>query len=105
MEVLICKDRLRFIIRDSSLMPYTNSIILILVRDHQLILHSGGFSLSMGVVQNCDHTMSLVEYNKGERCKNSASDEDPSFNEDSIDGHNENSKGRRIDVAPREMDR
>lgn len=54
-----------------------------------------GFSLSMGVVQNCDHTMSLVEYNKGERCKNSASDEEPSFTEDGIDGHNENSKGKK----------
>lgn len=54
-----------------------------------------GFSLSMAALQNCDHTMSMVDYNKGERCKNSPSDDEPSFTEDGVDGHNETSKGKK----------
>ncbi|XP_020246223.1 uncharacterized protein LOC109824110 [Asparagus officinalis] len=42
-------------------------------------------------------TLPMMDYSKGDRCKNSASDEDePSFStEDGINGHNECGKGKR----------
>ncbi|KAB1220852.1 hypothetical protein CJ030_MR3G023980 [Morella rubra] len=55
-----------------------------------------GFPLTMGSIQNCDQTISVADFNKGERCKNSASDEDePSFTEDGADGHNEGNRGKK----------
>lgn len=55
-----------------------------------------GFPLMMGTLHNCDQTMSMVDYNKGERSKNSGSEEDePSFTEEGIDGHNEVSRGKK----------
>lgn len=55
-----------------------------------------GFPLTMGTLHNCEQTMSMVDYNKGERSKNSASEEDePSFTEDGMDGHNEASRGKK----------
>ncbi|PON83049.1 sequence-specific DNA binding transcription factor [Trema orientale] len=55
-----------------------------------------GFPLTMGTLHNCGQTMSMVDYNKGERSKNSASEEDePSFTEEGVDGHNEVSKGKK----------
>lgn len=39
-----------------------------------------GFLLSMGTSQNCDQTISVTDFNKGDRSKSSASEEDePSF--------------------------
>ncbi|OMO55261.1 putative transcription factor [Corchorus capsularis] len=50
----------------------------------------------MGTMQNCDQTISMTDYNKGERGKSSVSDEDePSFTEDGVDGHNDGSKGKK----------
>lgn len=50
----------------------------------------------VGTLHNCDQTMSIVDYNKGERSKNSGSEEDePSFTEEGIDGHNEVSRGKK----------
>ena len=58
-------------------------------------LHEG-FPLTMGTLHNCEQTMSMVDYNKTERSKNSASEEDePSFTEEGIDCHNEVSRGKK----------
>ncbi|CAK9134707.1 unnamed protein product [Ilex paraguariensis] len=62
---------------------------------HQTI-HEG-FPLTMGNLQDCDQTISLADYNKGERGKSPASDEDePSFTEDAADCHNDSSKGKKM---------
>ncbi|KAB2040411.1 hypothetical protein E1A91_D02G086000v1 [Gossypium mustelinum] len=54
------------------------------------------FPLKMGNIQNSDQIISLMDYNKGERGKSSVSDEDePSFTEEGIDGHNDGSKGKK----------
>lgn len=58
-------------------------------------LHEG-FPLTMGSMQGCDQTMSMADYNKVERGKNSVSDEDePSFTEEGGDGHNDPNKGKK----------
>ncbi|XP_050268574.1 uncharacterized protein LOC126713024 [Quercus robur] len=55
-----------------------------------------GFPLTMGTIQNCDQTIPMVDFNKGERSKNSMSDEDEqSFTEEGVDGHNEASRGKK----------
>ncbi|KAF8377162.1 hypothetical protein HHK36_030535 [Tetracentron sinense] len=55
-----------------------------------------GFPLTVGNMHNCDQPISMVDYNKGDKGKISTSDEDePSFNEDGIDGHNKMGKGKK----------
>ncbi|KAK6246398.1 hypothetical protein QQP08_022374 [Theobroma cacao] len=55
-----------------------------------------GFPLTMGTMQNCDQTIAMTDYNKGERRKSSVSDEDePSFTEEGVDGHNDGTKGKK----------
>ncbi|KAL5560112.1 hypothetical protein UlMin_036323 [Ulmus minor] len=55
-----------------------------------------GFALTMGNLHNSDPAISMIDYNKGERSKNSASDEDePSFTEEGADGHNEGGRGKK----------
>lgn len=57
-----------------------------------------GFPLTMGTMQNCDQTISMTDYHKGERGKSSltVSDEDePSFTEEGVDGHNDGTKGKK----------
>ncbi|XP_021822434.1 uncharacterized protein LOC110763859 [Prunus avium] len=55
-----------------------------------------GFPLKMGTMHNCDQTISMMDYNKGERSKNSASDEDePSYMEEGTDGHAEGNRGKK----------
>ncbi|XP_015942542.1 uncharacterized protein LOC107467844 [Arachis duranensis] len=55
-----------------------------------------GFPLTMGNLQGCDQTISLTDFAKGERSKNSASEEDePSFNEEGGDGHHEAGRGKK----------
>lgn len=55
-----------------------------------------GFPLTMGTMQNCDQTIPMVDFNKGERSKNSVSDEDdPSFTEEGVDSHNEANRGKK----------
>ncbi|XP_044511767.1 uncharacterized protein LOC123229846 [Mangifera indica] len=55
-----------------------------------------GFPLTIGTMQSCDQTITMADYNKGERGKNSVSDEeDPSFTEDGGEGHNDASKGKK----------
>ncbi|XP_057503387.1 uncharacterized protein LOC130786937 [Actinidia eriantha] len=54
------------------------------------------FPLTMSSMQDCDHSISLEDFPKGERGKNSASDEDePSFMEDAIEGHNDVNRGKK----------
>ncbi|KAF5942461.1 hypothetical protein HYC85_020103 [Camellia sinensis] len=55
------------------------------------------FPLTMSSMQDCDQTIPLADFSKGgERGKNSASDEDePSFMEDTIDGHNDGNRGKK----------
>ncbi|KAJ1388434.1 Myb/SANT-like DNA-binding domain [Sesbania bispinosa] len=54
------------------------------------------FPLTMGNLQNCDQTISLTDFSKGDRSKNSASDEDePSFTEDGVDCHHEAGRGKK----------
>ncbi|KAJ7969824.1 Sequence-specific DNA binding transcription factor [Quillaja saponaria] len=59
-------------------------------------LHSPiGFPLTMGSMQSCDQTISMADFGKGERSKNSASDEDePSYTE-GVDCYNEASRGKK----------
>ncbi|XP_044474525.1 uncharacterized protein LOC123202624 [Mangifera indica] len=74
----------------------------ILHQHHHPIPHQGslvcpsiheGFPLTIGTMQSCEQTMSMADYSKGERGKNSVSDdEDPSFAEDGGEGHNDASK-------------
>ncbi|XP_054787782.1 uncharacterized protein LOC129293720 [Prosopis cineraria] len=55
-----------------------------------------GFPLAMGTLQNCDQTISMADFTKGDRCKNSASEDDePSFIEDGADGRNEAGRGKK----------
>ncbi|KAM5562314.1 hypothetical protein ABKV19_017503 [Rosa sericea] len=55
-----------------------------------------GFPVKMGTMHNCDRTLSMVDYNKGEKCKNSASDEDePSYTEEGVDSHIEAQRGKK----------
>lgn len=55
-----------------------------------------GFPLTIGTMQSCDQTISMADYNKGERGKISVSDdEDPSFTEDGGEGHNDATKGKK----------
>lgn len=55
-----------------------------------------GFPVKMGTMHNCDQTLSMVDYNKGEKCKNSTSDEDePSYTEEGIDSHIEANRGKK----------
>ncbi|KAF8404424.1 hypothetical protein HHK36_009309 [Tetracentron sinense] len=54
------------------------------------------FPLMGGRMHECDQPISIPVYNKGERGKNSTSDEDePSFTEDGIDGHTEAGRGKK----------
>ncbi|MED6149180.1 hypothetical protein PIB30_060003 [Stylosanthes scabra] len=70
-------------------------------QQHQNLQRQGssvheGFPLTMGNLQNCDQTISLTDFGKGERSKNSASEEDePSFNEDGSDVHHETGRGKK----------
>ncbi|KAJ4700956.1 Sequence-specific DNA binding transcription factor [Melia azedarach] len=55
-----------------------------------------GFPLTIGSMQSCDQTISMTDYNKGERGKNSVSDDDdPSFTEEGGEGHNDAGKGKK----------
>ncbi|XVE55158.1 hypothetical protein DITRI_Ditri03aG0137600 [Diplodiscus trichospermus] len=55
-----------------------------------------GFPLTIGTMQNCEQTISMMDYNKGEIGKTSASDEDePSFTEEGVDGHNDGTKSKK----------
>lgn len=59
-------------------------------------IHHEVFPLTMGSMQDCDQSISLADYNKGEKGKALTSDEDePSFNEDAIDGHNDPNRGKK----------
>ncbi|KAF9622285.1 hypothetical protein IFM89_031088 [Coptis chinensis] len=52
------------------------------------------FPLTVGRMHECEQTMAIVEYNKGERAKTTTSDEDePSFTEGGVDGHGEPAMG------------
>ncbi|XP_058755221.1 uncharacterized protein LOC131628406 [Vicia villosa] len=56
-----------------------------------------GFSL----LQNCDQTVSMTDYSKGERSKNSTSDEDePSFNEEGFEAQHEGGRGKKGPSSP-----
>ncbi|KAM7514690.1 hypothetical protein LguiA_004273 [Lonicera macranthoides] len=61
---------------------------------HPLIHES--FPLTIGTMQDCDPSISLADYAKGERGKNSASDED----EDG-DGHNDSGRGKKTSLWQR----
>ncbi|GLU16534.1 hypothetical protein SLE2022_329650 [Rubroshorea leprosula] len=55
-----------------------------------------GFPLTMGTMQNCDQTISMTDYNKGERGKFSVSDDDePDFTEEGADGLTEAHRGKK----------
>lgn len=54
------------------------------------------FPLTVGNMHDCEPPISVVDYNKGERVKNSTSDEDePSFNEGGGDGQTEAGRGKK----------
>ncbi|KAK4756188.1 hypothetical protein SAY87_006315 [Trapa incisa] len=55
-----------------------------------------GFPLTMSTLQSGDQTISPGDFNKGDRCKNSASDEDDrSLTEDGIDNSNDMNRGKK----------
>ncbi|KAK4253113.1 hypothetical protein QN277_010930 [Acacia crassicarpa] len=55
-----------------------------------------GFPLAMGTLQNCDQTISMADFTKGDRSKNSASEDDePSLTEEGADGRNEAVRGKK----------
>ncbi|KAJ9166798.1 hypothetical protein P3X46_021499 [Hevea brasiliensis] len=55
-----------------------------------------GFPLTVGTMHNSDQAISMTDYNKGDKGKNSASDEDePSYTEDGADGHDDTSRGKK----------
>ncbi|KAA3465187.1 Sequence-specific DNA binding transcription factor [Gossypium australe] len=55
-----------------------------------------GFPLTAGTMQNSDQPISMIDYNKMEIGKCSVSDEDePSFAEEGVDGHNDGNKGKK----------
>ncbi|XP_059631605.1 uncharacterized protein LOC132274360 [Cornus florida] len=55
-----------------------------------------GFPFRKGSMHDCDQTISLADYPKGERGENPASDEDePNFTEDAFDGQNDANKGKK----------
>lgn len=55
-----------------------------------------GFPLTIGHMQDSDQAISLADYNKAERGKNSTSDDDePSFTEDTVEGNHESGKGKK----------
>lgn len=59
-------------------------------------IHHEVFPLTMGSIQDCDQTISMADYNKVEKGKALTSDEDePSFNEDAIDGQNDPNRGKK----------
>ncbi|XP_043714155.1 uncharacterized protein LOC122662557 [Telopea speciosissima] len=54
------------------------------------------FPFTVGNMHECNQPINLVDYNKGEKAKNSTSDEDEtSLNEDGNDCHNEAGKGKK----------
>ncbi|KAF9601584.1 hypothetical protein IFM89_020500 [Coptis chinensis] len=54
------------------------------------------FPLTVGSMHECEQTMAIAEYNKGERAKTTTSDEDePSFTEGGVDGHCEAGRGKK----------
>ncbi|KAJ7974060.1 Sequence-specific DNA binding transcription factor [Quillaja saponaria] len=66
------------------------------IHHHQTHPRIDGFPLTMESMQNCDQTIPMADFGKGERSKNSASDEDePSYTEEGVDCHNETSKGKK----------
>lgn len=69
-----------------------------------LSLHSSvqdGFPLTMGPLQNCDQSISMTDYCKGDRGKNCTSEEDePSLMEDGFDGQHEGSRGKKGSSSP-----
>lgn len=75
------------------------------MHQHQTHLRQGssvpsvhdGFPLTMGTLQSCDQTISMADFGKGDRSKNSAAsdDDEPSFTEDGVDGQNEAGRGRK----------
>ncbi|KAA8546561.1 hypothetical protein F0562_002700 [Nyssa sinensis] len=61
-----------------------------------------GFPLPIGNIQDGHETISLPDYSEAERGKNSASDEDePSFTEDAVEGHNDVNRGKKGSPWPR----
>ena len=65
----------------------------------------------MVTAHTCNHNMPLTEQHKGEREKNSVSDDhEPSFNEEGGDGHNESNdqlkkkEYQRVSMAAGEVD-
>ncbi|KAF9608232.1 hypothetical protein IFM89_008187 [Coptis chinensis] len=58
------------------------------------------FPLTVGRMHECEQTMAIVEYNKGERVKATTSDEDePNFTKGGVDGHGEPVSYMGEDVA------
>ncbi|XAR62473.1 hypothetical protein NMG60_11017235 [Bertholletia excelsa] len=54
------------------------------------------FPLTMTSMHDCDQSLSLANFSKGERGKSSASDEDEtSFSENAIEGHNDVYRGKK----------
>lgn len=60
---------------------------------HQTIHEN--FPLTIGSMQEHDHTISLADFNKGEKGKCVSDEDEPSFIEDAADGHNDGSKGKK----------
>ncbi|KAL0365952.1 UNVERIFIED_CONTAM: hypothetical protein Sradi_3485300 [Sesamum radiatum] len=70
-------------------------------RQGSSMVHHESFPLTMGSSRDCDHTVSVAEYNKLDRGKMVSDEDEPSFVEGVADGRNDPSKGKKASMWQR----
>ncbi|KAK4387378.1 hypothetical protein Sango_2344400 [Sesamum angolense] len=70
-------------------------------RQGSSVVHHENFPLKMGTTRDCDHTVSVAEYNKLDRGKTVSDEDEPSFVEGVADGRNDPSKGKKASMWQR----
>ncbi|KAL0391815.1 UNVERIFIED_CONTAM: hypothetical protein Sradi_2404300 [Sesamum radiatum] len=70
-------------------------------RQGSSMVHHENFPLTMGSSRDCDHTVSVAEYNKLDRGKTVSDEDEPSFVEGVADGRNDPSKGKKASMWQR----
>ncbi|KAL0369318.1 UNVERIFIED_CONTAM: hypothetical protein Scaly_1150700 [Sesamum calycinum] len=70
-------------------------------RQGSSMVHHENFPLKMGSSRDCDHTVSVAEYNKLDRGKTVSDEDEPSFVEGVADGRNDPSKGKKASMWQR----
>ncbi|KAL2497112.1 sequence-specific DNA binding transcription factor [Abeliophyllum distichum] len=59
------------------------------------------FSLTIGSTQDCEQTISIADYSKGERVKPASDEDEPSFMEDATGGRNDPTGGKKASTWQR----